>query len=92
MVFNIKHSIKGQHIPDACIVMDQGITEEKRRPKKKIKSVYNILKSVCFNLQYPSISRSLNPTCLFLCRYITTPSLLQQQFILIYSIMHCLQW
>lgn len=45
MVFNIEHSIKGQHLPDACIVMDQGITEEKRRPKKKIKSVYNILKT-----------------------------------------------
>lgn len=33
MVFNIEHSIKGQHLPDACIVMDQGRTEEKRRPK-----------------------------------------------------------
>lgn len=45
MVFNIKHSIKGQHLPDACIVMDQGITEEKRRPKKIFRSVYNILKT-----------------------------------------------
>lgn len=41
-------------------------------------------KSACFNLQYPSISRSSNPT------YNTTPSLLQQQFIK-FSIMHCLQ-
>lgn len=40
MVFNIEHSIKGQHLPDACIVMDQGITEEKRRPKKKKLKVY----------------------------------------------------
>lgn len=45
MVFNIKHSIKGQHLPDACIIMDQGITEEKRRPKKKNESVYNISKT-----------------------------------------------
>lgn len=39
MVFNIKHSIKGQHKPDAYIVMDQGITEEKRRAKKKLKCI-----------------------------------------------------
>lgn len=44
MVFNIKHSIKGQYIQDACIAMDQGITEDKRR-QKKTKSVYNILKT-----------------------------------------------